>query len=359
MTSIAMSRSDGESRRMRSLRDPGLLATSSRAKPDHWLGVEPKHLATLTAIAAEASFRGAARRLGCAQSAVSQHIAALEGAVGTRLIDRSRGPGRVALTDAGFVLLDHAEGILARLVAARADMNACAEGNTTAVRVGVEETSATYVMPSIVERLARDSADVELHPTQVSTDPRRLAMLERGALDVAFVDLPVGGGPFEVIEVLVDPYMLVVWPEHPLAALDRPLTMADLSGLTWLTGPSIEFLPGHSTDRLAGFGLPAAIILTLVAAGNGVAVVPGALVDGGRPDLVTISLGALIPPRVLGVCRRRDRDTSDAVAAFLRALADWRLEYVAAHSPGSQPEMKPEFRSPRSRRPVASRNAED
>jgi DNA-binding transcriptional LysR family regulator len=80
---------------------------------DGWLGVELRHLAALEAVASEGTFGRAAERLGYTQSAVSQQIAALERIVGGKLLDRPGGPRAVSLTDAGRLLLRHAEAITA------------------------------------------------------------------------------------------------------------------------------------------------------------------------------------------------------------------------------------------------------
>ncbi|HXD70637.1 MAG TPA: LysR family transcriptional regulator, partial [Gaiellales bacterium] len=88
-----------------------------------WLGIEPRHLATLRAVAEAGSFRGAAAELGYVPSGVSAHVGALERAAGRPLVRRRRGAG-IELTEAGRVLLDHADAILARLRAAQADMAA-------------------------------------------------------------------------------------------------------------------------------------------------------------------------------------------------------------------------------------------
>ena len=92
--------------------------------PDNWLGLELRHLIALKAIAEEGTFGRAAKRLGYTQSAISQQIAMLERIVGRRLIDRPGGPRPVSLTEAGDLLLRHADAIAARLQAAQADLAA-------------------------------------------------------------------------------------------------------------------------------------------------------------------------------------------------------------------------------------------
>jgi molybdate transport repressor ModE-like protein len=89
-----------------------------------WAGVELRHLAALRAIAREGSFRAAAARLGFTQSAISQQIAILERRIGHRLIDRSKGRRSVTLTDAGEVLLEHANAILGLVERAHVDFRA-------------------------------------------------------------------------------------------------------------------------------------------------------------------------------------------------------------------------------------------
>ncbi len=96
-------------------------------EPDRWHGVEIRHLAALRAVAETGSFGRAAERLGYTQSAVSQQIATLEKAVGTRLVERPGGPRPISITEAGNVLLRHADGIVARLRAAQADLAALAD----------------------------------------------------------------------------------------------------------------------------------------------------------------------------------------------------------------------------------------
>jgi DNA-binding transcriptional LysR family regulator len=70
---------------------------------DRLLGVELRHLLALQAIAEHGSFGRAASALGYTQSAISQQVAALERAVGEKLIERPGGPRPVSLTEAGLL----------------------------------------------------------------------------------------------------------------------------------------------------------------------------------------------------------------------------------------------------------------
>ena len=78
-------------------------------EPDRWLGIELRHFLALEAVAREGSFGKAAQSLGYTQSAVSQQIAALERIVGERLVERPGGSRPVGLTEAGEIVLRHAQ----------------------------------------------------------------------------------------------------------------------------------------------------------------------------------------------------------------------------------------------------------
>ncbi len=112
-----------------------------------------RHLAALQAVARKGSFGGAAVALGYSQSAVSQQIAALERIVGERLVERPGGPRPVSLTDAGNSL-GHAEGIVARLEAAQADLAAYSEGSAGTLRVGTYQSVGARVLPRVMLEFA-------------------------------------------------------------------------------------------------------------------------------------------------------------------------------------------------------------
>src|SRR3954447_4835573 len=97
--------------------------------------MDPRFLRTFVTVARLGSFSGAARELGYTQSAVSQHIGVLEADLGAMLLTRR--PGRPAEPpEPGARLRNHAEPILLRLDAARADVARVATGPPRSLRIG-------------------------------------------------------------------------------------------------------------------------------------------------------------------------------------------------------------------------------
>src|SRR5919199_189644 len=186
-------------------------------EPDRWLGIELRHLLALEAVAREGSFGKAAASLGYTQSAVSQQIAMLERIVGQRLVERPGGPRPVSLTEAGRLLLTHAEAIAARLAAAQADLTALSGGEAGVLRVGVFQSVGQRILPELMRRFLKAWPKVEVALTESADDAELLSLVERGDLDLAFADLPLTDGPFDSVELLRDPYVLVVPADSELA----------------------------------------------------------------------------------------------------------------------------------------------
>src|SRR5919205_4209932 len=196
-------------------------------EPDRWLGVELRHFLALEAVARTGSFGKAARALGYTQSAVSQQIATLERQVGQKLVERPGGPRAVSLTAAGRLLLTHAEAIAARVAAAQADLAALGDGQAGALRVGVFQSVGQRILPELMRRFIRQWPKVEITLTESADDRELLSLVERGELDLTFSDLPLEEGPFESVELMRDPYVLVVPAD---SELDQP-AMRDIAQL--------------------------------------------------------------------------------------------------------------------------------
>ncbi len=301
--------------------------------PDIWLGLELRHLIALKAIAEEGTFGRAAKRLGYTQSAISQQIAMLERIVGRRLIDRPGGPRPVSLTEAGDLLLRHADAIAARLQAAQADLAALDAGDAGPLRIGTYQSVGARVLPELLREFCAGWPQVDVTLQESADDRDLIRLVEQGDLDLSFVVMPLDPGPYEVVELFRDPYVLVVPAGSPLASRDRPPSLRELldhpliSNRTCRTTQRVE-------DRLRQAGREPNIafrsddngtVQGLVAAGVGVAVVPRLTVDETDPAVQVVDLGDRVPPRLIGIAWHRDRRRTPAADAFVelaRTLTD-------------------------------------
>jgi DNA-binding transcriptional LysR family regulator len=290
--------------------------------------IELRHLAALEAVGRTRSFVGAARELGYTQSAISQQIARLELAVGQRLVDRPGGPRAVALTDAGRLLLRHADAIVAQLDAAEADMAALAEGAAGPLRVGIYQSVGARILPRLLRRFREAWPRVEVRVREETDAASLLKLLEHGELDLTFADLPLADeGPFEWNEILVDPYVLLVPAHDPLAQRESAPPLRELSGLPLLTwrqyGEPEASLRGRVPDLNIVFRSDDnGTLVGLVAEGLGYAVVPQLVVNPRNPAYVALPFGSRIPPRHLGIVWHRDRYRSAAAEAFIELSTD-------------------------------------
>jgi DNA-binding transcriptional LysR family regulator len=306
-------------------------------EPDRWLGLDLRHLVALKAIADERSFGKAAERLGYTQSAISQQIATLERIVGLRLIERPGGPRPISLTEAGRVLLRHADAIQARLLAAKADMNALEAGDAGRLRVGTFQSVGTRVLPPLLRHFSDSHPQVEVLLRESLDEHELLERVERGELDLTFWTLPVATGPYESVELLTDPYVLVVPADSPLAALKRTPTLKEIA-----LQPLIGFNQCGSTQavesQLASTGRTPNVVFRsdnngtvqgLVGAGIGISVAPRLTVDEDDPSTAVIELRGRISPRVIGLVWHRDRHRSPSAEAFVESAISVCRELAA------------------------------
>ena len=298
-------------------------------EPDSWLGVELRHFAALQALASEGSFGRAAQKLGYTQSAVSQQIATLERIVGERLVERPGGPRPVSLTEAGRLLLRHADSIVARLRAAQADLQALRSGEAGVLRVGTFQSVGARVLPEVMRRFTAAWPAVEV--VLVEEDDVEIEhALERGEFDVGFVLLPVTEAPLETIELLRDPYVLVTAAGSALARSKRVPSLEEIGAeplIGFRSDRSIEPVEAamHGAGVQPNFTFRSndnTTVQGLVAAGVGNAILPRLTVDAADPRVVVRALGNAVPPRVIAIGRHRDRYHSPAARAFVEAARE-------------------------------------
>jgi DNA-binding transcriptional LysR family regulator len=246
--------------------------------------VDPHLLRTFAAVARLGSFSAAADELGYTQSAVSQHIAALEQDVGAALLRRRP----VALTDAGARLLEHTGPILLRLAAARADVARLSGPPPAAVTLGATPlagldagrlVAVARAMPRVAFTL-RVAGRAEV-ATGVATGRLDLGLVDGVTAPSDPLALP-DTGQLDTAVVAERPVVVALPAGHPLAGR-RAVRLADLADAVWLDAPEAA-TPQTQLRALAraeGFrggphypGTDTGALLALVAAGAGLALLP-------------------------------------------------------------------------------------
>jgi DNA-binding transcriptional LysR family regulator len=255
--------------------------------------VDPRFLRTFTAVVRLRSFSEAARELGYTQSAVSQHVAALEADLGMPLLTRRP----VTPTEAGARLLEHAGTILLRLDAARADVVRVAAEPPGVLALGATPLSAGAAARAVAAaRRSRPALGVAVRvagrddiATAVATGDLDAAVVDGVAAPGDSLPLPETGVP--VSAVAEEPLALAVPAGHPLTGR-AGVRLEDLVDARWIDAPGVA-TPLAALAMLAradGFrpavryeGLDVGGLLGLVDAGQGIALLPARTVAHGVP----------------------------------------------------------------------------
>ncbi len=294
---------------------------------DGLVGVEARHLAALQAIAVERSFSRAAERLGYAQSAVSQQIAALERAVGLKLVERPGGPRPVSLTEAGEVVLRHADRLLARLGALRADLDQLVAGESGRIRVGTFQSAGARILPGVIREFRSHWPDVRVEIREELDETLLLDGVAAGSLDLTFASMGPPIPPQLDYEVLLeDRYVLLAPPGSPFRGL-ASVTLQELDGLEVIEPPS-----GVSCDITLQRAWAAAgttrrtvfrtddnlTVMRMVGAGVGHALVPELAAEPGLDaDVEIVPIGGERMSRRIAMFWHRDRYRSKASETFV------------------------------------------
>jgi DNA-binding transcriptional LysR family regulator len=301
--------------------------------------LDVRRLRVLHAVSAYGSVTAAAAALGYSAPAVSQQLAALEREVGMRLTERA-GRG-VELTPAALILVGHTDALLARLDAAEADLAALHDQIAGRVALAAFPSAAASLVPAAWAALADSAPQVRLDLTEMEPEESLPAML-RHETDVAVAHeydlLPRPLDPlFERRELLDDPVVLAIPADSALAlaaggpvplAAGGPVPLATLAGQPFLAprqGTSCAEMIQRACAR-AGF-VPRVVarasdfqvLLSLVAAGAGVTLVPGLAARWLPPRVRLVPPADPVTRRVFTVSRRGG-DRKPAVRVVLDAL---------------------------------------
>ncbi len=298
--------------------------------------MELGQLRYLVALAEERHFTRAAAREHIAQPALSQQIRRLEEEVGLALVERTT--RRVAVTDAGEVLVGRARRILAELDAAHTELQALRGLTTGHVSVGAMHTMGPVDLSLVLALFHSRHPAVELTVREESSEDLA-EMLRVDELDLAFLSVTerIESHGLGLHQLLREELVVIVAPEHPLGKRRR-VRMAELEGeqfISFREGARLRELL-TTAGRSAGFEPEVKLesnesqrIRRLVARGMGVAILPrsDAVAPGAEVSILTLAHPSL--SRDITLAWREGRRHPPAAAELLELA---RTTYATAEA---------------------------
>ncbi|MHA7175270.1 LysR substrate-binding domain-containing protein [Arthrobacter sp. Sr24] len=244
--------------------------------------MEVRQMRYFVAVAEEKHFGRAAQRLHMAQPPLSQQIKALEEQVGAQLLIRTT--RKVDLTAAGELLLVRARLLLAEIEKLEQDVKLVGQGASGVLRIGVSGTATYRLMPVIVQaaRIHMPGLRLSVHGEMLT--PEMEIALEEQRVDVAVLRPPIRSNQLSLKFLEKDELVVALPEDHELASRGM-LELSELAEEPFITYPGSSAVNTISTEacRQAGFSphvvqetQETSTLLSFVAAGMGVALVPAA-----------------------------------------------------------------------------------
>ncbi len=290
-----------------------------------------RQLQAFLAVIEHGGFTAAARATHTVQSNISTHVARLERELDAVLIDRATG----LPTEEGEAVIARVRRIQNELTSLEADVASLRGAPRGTVRVGVIGTTARWLTPLLVDRLATETPDIKLLVADGSTTSLTLRLLE-GELDFAVVSLPVNDPELRTTPLFDEENEVIAPSNHPFCKEEPTLASLAKHELL-LSSPGTGFRQEIDTAfRSAGLtpipkievdGLR--LLTSLAFQGFGVAIVPAtAAPDWVGGDWTRIAVPGLGRRRVGLAVRRRGM-----LSAASQAAIDQAGQVVAAHAP--------------------------
>ena len=247
------------------------------------MDLELAELHSFLVLARQLHFRKASEQLFLSQPALSKKIRRLEEKVKGPLFTRTR--RKVALTEAGRVLLPKAAKLLSEAEATLAATRAAVEGKAGRLGIGFGIASVPEILPRTILRFRKSYPDVELRMRDMSS-PSQVAALLEGSLDIGILRLPVAHAELISVPLFREHLVLVTPPSIPYKSKQGLAAFRD-KPFIGLPRSSSETFHDHVLNlcRHSGF-TPHVVqqaseiftILNLVRAGLGVSLVPSSAV---------------------------------------------------------------------------------
>jgi DNA-binding transcriptional LysR family regulator len=217
-------------------------------------------LRVFNAVYEQQNLSGVARRLGCTQPAVAQHVARLERELGVALLERTR--RGVIPTGAGHLLYQATSAGLGALSLALREIQRLRDGGAGRLSIATGGTTVRHFLREAVIQFRRRHPEATLHFEPGSSSQQCLEAVARRAADMAFVTMSGDLRGFETRPLMEHPLVLLVRRGDPLAAVQR-LRVRDLRGMRYISLPESTSSHRLVTEALAAEGITLAPTATV------------------------------------------------------------------------------------------------
>jgi LysR family transcriptional regulator, transcription activator of glutamate synthase operon len=283
-----------------------------------------RQLRYLVALAEEGSFTRAAESVHIAQPAVSQQIRRLEEQLGIALVERTT--RRVALTDAGELLVVRARRILAELEAAETELQALSGMYAGHVTIGAMHTMGPVDLSLALALFNERHPNVHFTVREQSSE-EMAEMLRVDELDLAFLSVTEriesrGLG----LHQLVSEELVVLLPRSHRLGKRKQVRMAELADepfISFRAGARLRELlfaagrEAHFEPRVTLESNESQRVRRLVSRGLGVAILPRSDAEGPGADVAVATLSEPTLRRDITLAWREGRRHAPAAAEFL------------------------------------------
>ncbi|MEU1183946.1 LysR substrate-binding domain-containing protein [Streptomyces sp. NPDC005820] len=292
--------------------------------------MELRHLRYFIAVAEERNFGRAAERLHMAQPPLSRAIRQLEAELGLALFERTT--RRVNLTPAGAAYLDQAREVLEAVDTAGVRARRVAEGREGRLTVGCVGSATYSLLPLLARALRAELPKVEVGFRGEMLAPDQVSALHDGMLDLGLLRTIGGSAAGLRLTVLREDRLLVAVPQDHAFVTRARVVVDDLAGEDLImhgssTGSAMHRLVTRLCEE-AGFAANVAhevaetsTLLTFVAAGLGIAVVPEPTTLLGVPGVVHVPLAGVRSVPLVAATRDEDNPVMDRTLEILGRIS--------------------------------------
>ncbi|KXU83593.1 LysR family transcriptional regulator [Caballeronia megalochromosomata] len=300
--------------------------------------MELRHLRYFVAVAEERNFTRAAQRLHIAQPPLSRQIQQLEETLGVQLFERNSRP--LKLTETGKFFYSHAVQLLAQ-TAELESMTRRVGNIERSLSVGFVGSTLYGMLPKIIRRFRDQNATVELSLHEMSTMDQ-IRALKDGRIDVGFGRIRHEDANIRRV-ILREEQMIVALPVgHPLSLAKPILSLRDLTNETLIIFPKAP-RPSYADQVLSAFQDRALaprkiyevrelqIALGLVAAGEGISIVPSSVNGLKRDDVSYKELDdpTLTSPVIMSMrALDESRDIKEMLELVYRLYEEEHISYT-------------------------------